>query len=187
VPPADAVWAAGFAGTVAAADACVSAMRSGHERILRLAGEAFSAITGLRIERHFAAEEPAEPEEPIPFELEDLDADLVPAPERSLPLPDPHEVVRWWRRQREGLRPGTRYLDGRELGAESLLAALEAGPMRRRHAHALDLAIRTRGALRIPTRAWTRDQRTSPGALAPADLRGGYRHVLAARRGGGPR
>ena len=49
----------------------------------RLAGEAFCAITGLRMEGAYVAKEPPESEEPIPFEEEDLEADLVAGPKKG--------------------------------------------------------------------------------------------------------
>ncbi|AKI98415.1 hypothetical protein [Archangium gephyra] len=43
---------------------------------------------------------------------------------------------------------------------EGLLKELERGPLRRRHVHALELAIRGRGACLLQTRAFTPRQRT---------------------------
>jgi len=157
---ADALWALGFSGRVVAAEACLPWLED--EKVARLAGEAFSAITGLRLEGGYVLPPEALPEEPIPLEQEDLDADLSPRPEDNLPLPHPETVTAWWRAERNRFTPGTRYLMGHPFHGEVLWVALARGPMRRRHAWALELAIRSRGACRVPTCALTRRQR---GAL----------------------
>ncbi|HYO71585.1 MAG TPA: TIGR02270 family protein [Archangium sp.] len=152
-----ALWALGFSGSTAAAEACLEWMRL--ESTAALAGEAFSAITGLRIEGEYAAvrQEPVA-EEPIPLEQEDLDADLVPKPEDALPLPQADAVASWWMEARRRMDVRMRYLSGQPFTAQVLLDALVSAPMRRRHALALDLALRSRGALHVPTRAFMEHQ-----------------------------
>lgn len=153
----DVLWALGFTGHVAAAEACLELMRQ--ERVAALAGEAFSAITGLRIEERYATErrEP-EAEEPIPLEQDELDADLVPKPEDALPLPQADAVNDWWREARSRMNVRQRYLEGQPFTPQVLLDTLATAPMRRRHALALDLALRSRGALQVPTRAFVQRQ-----------------------------
>lgn len=168
-PSHAALWAAGFSGRVAAADACLEAMRQ-EGRTARLAGEAFSAITGLRIEGQFAEAEPPKPDEPIPFEEEDLAANLVPGPEDDLPMPATAAVAKWWGNQRAGFEPGLRYLNGKLFGLEPLREAVERGPMRRRRVLALEIEIRSRGALRIGPRRWVHNQRASLEGLGPGLL-----------------
>jgi len=151
---ADVLWALGFSGQPAAAEACLAWLE--HPRFAPLAGESFSAITGLSLRDDFALErEEAPREEPIPLEEEDLDADLTPRPEDALPIPNPGVVRAWWQHERKGFTAGQRYLRGKPFSMERLLAELELGPMRRRHAHALELALRSRGALRLQTRAFS--------------------------------
>lgn len=164
----EALFALGFAGTLAAADAALRAMQD--PALAQLAAEAFCAITGLDLEaeRLLAAEEDA-PVEPIPFEHEDLDADLVPAPEELLPRPDVAGVMSWWSSHGRSFRPGQRYLRGRPLDGAVLREALRAEPMRRRHAIALELAVRTQGHFQVQTRTFTREQkRQLQATLAPA-------------------
>jgi uncharacterized protein (TIGR02270 family) len=165
---ADALWALGFSGWVSAVEACLEWMAD--RKVARLAGESFSSMTGLRLEGHLILPEEEPPEEPVPLEQEDLDADLVPRPEDDLPRPDAAAVTSWWRQASQDFKRGTRYLMGYTLQGEVLLTALERGPMRRRHVWARELAIRSRGACQIATRALTRRQRAG---LEQAMRRGG--------------
>jgi uncharacterized protein (TIGR02270 family) len=154
---ADVLWALGFTGQAVAAEACLPCMDD--ETVAALAGEAFSAITGLKLEGKY--QRPAEDEEEealIPLAEEDLDADLEPRPEDSLPLPRTEAVEGWWQKTRKDFERGARYVRGKKTGAGELLDALKREPMRRRPVHALELAIRTRGAHPLQTRAFTRRQ-----------------------------
>jgi uncharacterized protein (TIGR02270 family) len=157
-----ALVALGLTGRVAAADGLLQAMELPDGQLARLAGEGFSAITGLSIEGPYQAEEPGA-EEPIPFGEEDLDADLVPGPEARLPLPDVEAVARWWRGAREGARgrfdPKRRYLRGQPFTCGALLDAIASGPTLRREVFALELAVRTRGQAQIDVLALSARQR----------------------------
>ncbi|MFY0526210.1 TIGR02270 family protein [Archangium gephyra] len=156
----DVLWALGFSGSVAAAEACLEWMRQ--EPSAALAGEAFSAITGLPIEGKYAAEsQEPEAEQPVPLEREDLDADLVPRPEDALPLPRAEAVASWWMEARRRMDARARYLAGQPFTPQVLLDALANAPMRRRHALALELTLRSRGALQVPTRAFVPRQLAS--------------------------
>ncbi|PTL80015.1 TIGR02270 family protein [Vitiosangium sp. GDMCC 1.1324] len=153
----DVLWALGFSGRVAAAEACLELMRQAS--VAALSGEAFSAITGLRIEGQYAAErQEPEAEELVPLEQEDLDADLVPRPEDSLPLPQVDAVASWWKEARSGMDARNRYLSGQLFTPRVLLDALSSAPMRRRHALALELALRSRGAFHVQTCAFVERQ-----------------------------
>lgn len=154
----DALFAAGFAGTIRAADACAEAMRS--DKDVQVAAESLCAITGLSLERERWVEpEPPEPDEPIPLEQEDLDADLVPTPDDLLPRPMIAEVLSWWQKHRAQLSTAARYARGQPMTMRELQKLLETGPMRRRHATALELSIRTNGRYDVATRAFTTTQR----------------------------
>jgi uncharacterized protein (TIGR02270 family) len=146
----------------------------------RLAAEAFSAITGLDLHaENLIAPDPPAPEEPIPFEEENLDADLVPGPDDLLPVPDVAGIKRWWDRARPRFGKGGRFVMGTPASFVALEAVLERGPMRRRHDVALEMAIRTGGRYDLEPRTFTveqrrqmmafatvRDGRTQPPALA---------------------
>ncbi|WP_224361971.1 TIGR02270 family protein [Hyalangium versicolor] len=151
------LWALGFSGRITCADACLAFMR--HQPVAALAGEAFTAITGLRIEGPYAAErEDAGALEPIPIEQEKLDAHLLPDPTDTLPLPQAEAITHWWQQARRHLNSQERYLEGRPLNSQTLQGALISSAMRRRHVLALALAIRSRGAHHVPTFAFSRRQ-----------------------------
>lgn len=169
-PSRAALYALGFTGRVAAADACLDALEADDPAVARLAGEVFTAVAGLAIEPPYLALQEPEPEEPVPFEADDLAADLAGSAEDDLPRPDPVAVRSWWGRTRPGLDPAGRLLGGQPRTAAAVAAALSGGPMRRRHALALELEIRSRGALRVPTRRWARQQALPAGGLGAVDL-----------------
>ncbi|MFL5350006.1 MAG: TIGR02270 family protein [Hyalangium sp.] len=149
----DVLWALGFSGRIACADTCLEFMRQ--KSVAALAGEAFSAITGLRIEGPYTAKpEDSEPQEPIPLEQENLDADLGPKPTNALPLPHADAISAWWQQARPQMEPQRRYLEGRPFDSQILLDALMHTSMRRRHVLALEFALRSRGAHQVPTRAF---------------------------------
>lgn len=152
----DVLWALGFSGQALAAEACLGWM--GDDRAAALAGEAFSAITGLKLEGEYRQAQKEERDELIPLEQEDLEADLVPGPEASLPVPALEPVERWWQKARKDFERGIRYLRGSRFDAGTLLEMLGREPMRRRPVLALELAIRSRGAHSLQTRAFTRRQ-----------------------------
>lgn len=153
-----ALFALGFSGTIDAADACVQLMQN--PALAPLAGEAFAAITGvdLAAEKLLADGDEEEAEKPVSLDEEDLDTDLSLGPEDDLAVPDGPAVAAWWRERRKSLQTQTLCNYGRPADQNTLVAALGSAPMRRRHGLALDLAIRTRGAMQIQTRALAQDQ-----------------------------
>jgi uncharacterized protein (TIGR02270 family) len=163
---ADVLWALGFSGQALAAEACLEWM--GDDKAAALAGEAFSAITGLRLEGEYRKAAEEEADALIPLEEEDLDANLVPGPEASLPIPVQEAVKRWWQKAQKGFERGARYLRGNKLDAGRLLEALGSEPMRRRPVLALELAIRSRGAHLLQPRAFTLRQRAQLRAALAA-------------------
>ncbi len=156
------LFALGFSGTVDAAEACLASMRD--PPLARLAAEAFCAITGLELSGPLIKEDP-EVEPPLSLEDEDLDADLVPPPEEALPRPEVSQVEAWWSSHRAGFAPRVRYLRGRPWSVRGLMRELREGAMRRRHAHALELEIRTGGAARVHTRQWASRQQSEWNTL----------------------
>ena len=164
-----ALWALGFTGNVASADACVPYLRSEDERTVKLAAEAIATIGGLNL---FASElkeptsEEEEPEQPIPLEEDDLDANLVPDGVDALPMISPAALEATWVEQRQALSVSTRYLGASAFGAPALADTLRSAPMRRRHVHALELAIRTGAARRVRTTAFCKRQIAEVDALS---------------------
>ncbi|WP_375767147.1 TIGR02270 family protein [Archangium gephyra] len=161
----DALWALGFSGHPAAAELCLQWMED--EAVSHLAAEAFCAITGLSLEGRLAA--PRAEEDPLPaLEEETLDADLTPRPEDDLPRPVAVEVLAWWKEARENFELDRRYLQGKPFGTEVLCESLLLAPMRRRHTLALELALRSRGELQVPTRTFTPYQQKALEAVRTA-------------------
>ncbi|WP_342376803.1 hypothetical protein NVS55_36290 [Myxococcus stipitatus] len=139
-----------------AAEACLDWMDD--EEFGPLAGEAFSAITGLIMEGRYR-KLPPDVEQLIPLEEESLDANLVPGPEKSLPLPRAGAVEAWWHQARKNFERGVRYLRGTPVaGVVELLTAFQHEPLRRQSGHAMEVAIRSRGAHLLQPRAFSRRQ-----------------------------
>lgn len=153
-----AVWALGFAGRKSGAAACVDLMAQDLET--KLAAEAFVAITGVDlVALGMVGPAKAEADEPVAFEADDLDVDLVGGPEDRLPEPDVPSIIRWWGKNQRAFDDQARYLGGQPMTFESLQQALDTGPTRRRHAIARELAIRTGGRYRVETRDFPDVQR----------------------------
>lgn len=114
--------------------------------LARLAGEAFSLITGVDLEYNDLIRDEAEAEENTakdddddPFD--DDDDDEVDDDEQDLPMPDPVLVAHWWRQYQPHFNTGTRYLAGRVINDGNLLDILQQGLQRQRQAAALELAL----------------------------------------------
>jgi uncharacterized protein (TIGR02270 family) len=151
-----AIWALGHIGTVRAAEACLAGMQ--HENLARACGEAYCWITGadLARDRLAIAERPSE----VPaFEDDDLEANLVPAPEALWPLPDADATRRHWVERRPQWATDVRYIRGRPASSDTLIAAVETGPMLRRPDLVLELRAKTCGAYDVETRAFAARQR----------------------------
>jgi uncharacterized protein (TIGR02270 family) len=112
--------------------------------IARLAGEAFTMITGVDL-----AYEDLEGEWPQGFEAGPTenpeDENVEMDPDENLPWPNPELVQRWWEQHRRQFQMGTRYLLGQSMGLEWLQQVLRIGRQRQRAAAALELAIRQPG------------------------------------------
>ena len=176
---ADALWALGFSGRVAAVDRCIDLLAD--EDHGRLAGEVVCAITGLPTDDdRYWQEEPDDddPEETLPeLEDDDLDADLVPEHDRRLRLPEPDEIAAWWEVRRPEFDEALRHRGGRPLDRDSLVASLWTAPMRRRHALAFELAVRSGGVANIETRALSITQQrqlAELGELGRVDCQRGW-------------
>jgi uncharacterized protein (TIGR02270 family) len=152
----EAVWSLGHIGTVRAAEACIAGMS--HDAVARACGEAYCWITGADLARDGLARVEPEPEVPA-FEDDDLDANLVPSPEELWPLPDVDAVKRHWLTRRLDMHPRARHIRGVAASRETMLAAVEEGPMLRRPDLVLELSARTKGRYDVETRAMTARQR----------------------------
>ena len=153
---AAAIWALGHIGNVRAADACVAGMK--HEPIARACGEAYCWITGADLERDTLNVKETPADAPA-FEDDDLDANLVPAPETLWPLPDVDAVTKHWLAIRSEWSASVRHIRGKPATGDSLLSMMETGPMLRRPDLALELRVKTRGRYDVEPRAFTGRQR----------------------------
>jgi uncharacterized protein (TIGR02270 family) len=165
-----AIWALGHIGTVRAAEACLAGMQ--HENLARACGEAYCWITGADLARDRLAM--AEPANEVPaFEDNDLKANLVPPPEALWPLPDPDATRRHWAERRRQWAADVRHLRGRAASLDTLMAAVEIGPMLRRPDLVLELRAKTRGRYDAETRAFAARQRQMMAAARAAIAHGG--------------
>lgn len=154
---AAALWALGFLGSPEALDACAEYL---DDRALGpLAGEAFSAVTGLDLRAAGLA---------ASVDRRKL---LEHTPPDDLPRPEPMAVLRWWTQRRGEFNAGQRYLGGSPRSLPALRAALEHGAMRRRPVHLLDLQLHAaRHRPRLQPRAPTRRQRAQLAVLRDLPL-----------------
>jgi uncharacterized protein (TIGR02270 family) len=127
-------------------------------RLSRVAGDAFSLITGANIAyEHLEGQKPegfeAGPTENPEEDDVAMDADL------DLAWPDPTHVQKWWITHHGNFAKGTRYLLGRPITLESLRLALENGYQRQRAAAAIELALLNPGKPLFEVRAPAHRQR----------------------------
>lgn len=172
---AEALWALGFSGRAAAADAALAVLKEQAPEVAWLALRTFSVITGLPTEEHFMSKADGDEDEVAP-----------PSGAVSASLPPPEhrpgrvrvaEVERWWARARGRFEPEGRYRDGMPWTPEALLQALHLAPMSHRPALAFELAVRSRGTCQVETRGWCGPQRAqlrAAGALSLERLTRGF-------------
>ncbi|WP_457334971.1 TIGR02270 family protein [Rhizobacter sp. P5_C2] len=131
-----AIYGAGVLGDAAVVPWLIERMAD--ERTARLAGEAFSMLTGADLELldldRVAPVSEADDEAPV-------DATRSPLDDSGLPLPDQELVHAWWQSQRGHFAGATRYLLGRPVELGMLLGILSSGDQRQRRAAALELDL----------------------------------------------
>lgn len=154
-----ALWALGFAGTVAAADLLVDAMSD--EKVAKVAGEAFAAITGIQLEGSLVVH--GKTQGPGDDDVADDDPPPTVSSEDHLPLPAAAAVASWWQRQRSRFSADLRYCMGAPLTHNTLRAALLSAPMWRREVMWLELARTTGAAPPVDLRAWAYEQARTLG------------------------
>jgi uncharacterized protein (TIGR02270 family) len=151
-----AIWALGHIGTERAVEACLAGMK--HEPLARACGEAYCWMTGADLLRDRLAIDETPADAPA-LEDDDLDANLVPAPEALWPLPDPDAVRKHWLKRGSDWGASVRHVLGRPVTGDVLLDTIERGPMLRRPDLVLELRVKTRGRYDVETRAFTSRQR----------------------------
>jgi uncharacterized protein (TIGR02270 family) len=98
------------------------------EPFSRVAGEAFTLITGADLQALQLARHPE-------------DFSLEAGADEGLPWPDPEKVSVWWRDNRASFTSGVRMFMGAPLSAESCLNVLKEGYQRQRRTAALHRAL----------------------------------------------
>jgi uncharacterized protein (TIGR02270 family) len=153
------LFALAYIGTPEAVEICLTAM--GDPKLARGAGEAYCAITGAELQRDsLAAPEPPEAiDSPPPLENDPCDGVLVPPPHELWPLPDEERVRRHWQAVKSRYAPGVRHFLGKPVNLQTLLDAIESGPMLRRADLITELAIRSGGIYDVESRAFGQVQR----------------------------
>jgi uncharacterized protein (TIGR02270 family) len=132
--------------------------RMGEPAATRLAGEAFSMITGVDLAyRDLDVRPPADfqsgPNDDPKDENVALDED------DRLPWPDPAKVGDWWTKNKARFSTGTAYFLGKPKASADWLEALSDAFQRQRRAAAIELAIRQPNRAMFEVRARGRLQR----------------------------
>ncbi|RKZ70016.1 MAG: hypothetical protein DRQ44_01880 [Gammaproteobacteria bacterium] len=109
-------------------------------KLARLAGEAFTQITGVDFAQHSLID--AEPENQTQFPGENTaDEDVGLDEDENLPWPDVAKITALWSNQGQHFLVGQRYFLGKPITADWLKQKLATGTQRQRHAAALELAL----------------------------------------------
>lgn len=109
-------------------------------KLARLAGEAFTQITGIELERHQLQREVPHDAAPIPND-DPADPEVGLDADENLPWPEVDKVAALWRHHGQHFLVGRRYFLGKPLSPEWLNDKLVNGSQRQRHAAALELAL----------------------------------------------
>jgi uncharacterized protein (TIGR02270 family) len=104
-------------------------------KLARLAGEAFSVITGLDLAYLDLELKPPQDVESGPNDDPD-DPNVAMDEDDSLPWPDPDKLAAWWQQHGSSFTPGTRYFMSSPPTRESCLEVLKTGFQRQRIAAA---------------------------------------------------
>ena len=116
----------------------------------RLAGEAFTFITGLDLNNAKLTLAPQQTPV-LPDNLEG--GDLGHDEDQNLPWPDAEKIATVWRRHGTNFKAGQRYFVGKTITPEWLKHQIAAGNMRHRNSAALDLTLIDPQSRFINTRA----------------------------------
>ncbi len=109
-------------------------------KLTRLAGEAFTAITGVDLADQDLEVRPPEAGEFGPSENPE-DQDVSMDQDDSLPWPDPEKITDWWSKHAPRFQPGVRYFLGEPPSWDHCCRALKEGRQRQRIAAAEYLCL----------------------------------------------
>jgi len=108
--------------------------------LAKLAGEAFTVITGADLEKYNLTSELAQ-HHPLNIDDESIELD----DDENLPYPDYKKVTKLWRSHGQKFIVGRRYFTGQPINTELLKATIENGNQRQRYSAALELALNDNG------------------------------------------
>jgi uncharacterized protein (TIGR02270 family) len=120
--------------------------------LARVAGEAFTMITGIDLAYNDLEKHAPEGFEAGPTENPE-DENVEMDPDENLPWPDPALIQKWWNNNQSQFQKSTHYLLGKPMTIEWLQQVLRIGRQRQRAAAALELAIRQPGQPLFEVRA----------------------------------
>lgn len=151
------IVALGSTGSVESGDLCLPFLGHDDERVAKVSAEALAAIAGLDLYAGQRQDPAAAGTKHllVPLEKDDLDADLVPDGVDELPLVDAVSMSSLWSQARGRLGEDRRFVEGQPWSPQALVRALQVAPMRRRHAYARELLIRTGGLWQVDTSAFS--------------------------------
>jgi uncharacterized protein (TIGR02270 family) len=112
--------------------------------LARVAGEAFTMITGVDISYQDLDQNKPEGFEAGPTE-NPADENVEMDSDENLPWPDPKLIGKWWTQHQGEFTNGTRHLIGKPVSVDWCRQVLRKGHQRQRAAAALELAIREPG------------------------------------------
>jgi len=112
----------------------------------RIAGDAFTRITGIDLAKHHLVAEEDE---------NDSGNENSHKDDRDLPLPDATKISEWWQTHQNEYEPNQRYLLGKKLDEAQLLYALNSGTQVARHGAALDLILSGKHTMLFNTHSMT--------------------------------
>jgi uncharacterized protein (TIGR02270 family) len=120
--------------------------------LARVAGEAFTNITGADLAYLDLNAKPPEDFEPGPND-DPQDHNVEMDPDERLPWPGVPRILQWWHKHQHEFSAGTRYLTGKPISIESAAEVLRTGRQRQRAAAALELALPVPGKPLFEVRA----------------------------------
>ena len=144
---ADALWALGFSGRKAAAEALMDVLLQ--EDGSRLVAESLATITGLELAEHLL---PVEENDAAPLADEGGEEGSwrVPPAEGRVQVAS---VAAWWREAKTRFNERERFVRGAAWSPTAVLSELARAPTYLRPVRALELAVRSRGACQVATAA----------------------------------
>jgi uncharacterized protein (TIGR02270 family) len=108
--------------------------------LMRLAGEAFTWITGIDLVEHkLALESLPDLDKHLPEETNDEDVEM--SEDEYLPFPDVNKVAAVWQKYQQRFVVGQRYFMGKQISSDHLNDIYANGKQRQRRAAALELAL----------------------------------------------